>query len=338
MIPRALAEYARYAFSKYPIVTITGPCQSGKTTLARTVFAGQPYANLKHPMTRQCAEDDPVGFWAQYPDGAVIDEIQRVPALLSSLQVVVDELLFRGFYPRIYDQDLRPSQAHGDYFETYIQRDLCQLINVKNLGLLQRFVKLCAGCCGQLLNLHSLASDTGISQSTAREWFTVLEASYIIFLLQPFQANIGKRRIKSPKIYFYGVGLAGWLCGIDAEKQLPTHPLRGILFENMVVMEVLKQSYNRGQRNNLYFYRDSNGHELDILYTKGKDILPIEVKSGQTITSSYFKGLQNFKALFADDIPSSDVLVYGGEVEQKRKNTTVLQLSSLDRYLPEVAS
>lgn len=388
MISRAMAGYASYAFSKYPVVTITGPRQSGKTTLARTVFAAKPYANLEHPVTRQFAEDDPVGFLAQYPDGAVIDEIQRVPTLLSYIQVIVDdlqcnslfvltgshqfelmhgvsqslagrtallkllplsiaelrprfsqtidEMLFKGFYPRIYDQDLMPTQAYGDYFETYIQRDLRQLINVKNLSLFERFVKLCAGRCGQLLNLHSLASDTGVSQSTAREWLTILEASYIVFLLQPFHANIGKRLIKSPKIYFYDVGLASWLCGIEALEQLPTHPLRGNFFENMVVMEVLKHRYNRGQRNNLFFYRDSNGNEIDILYTKGKDVLPIEVKSGQTITSSYFKGLQKFKALFTDDIPWGDVLVYGGDVEQKRQQTTVLQLSSLDQYLHKV--
>ncbi len=280
-----MAKYATTAFAKYPVITITGPRQSGKTTLARNTFTEKPYANLENPVTRQFAEEDPLAFLGQYPQGAIIDEIQRVPELLSYIQVIVDErrenslfvltgsqqfelmhgitqslagrtallkllplsiaelathfspgvdeMLFKGFYPRIYDQDIAPDQAYGDYFETYVERDLRQLVNVKNLSLFQRFVKLCAGRCGQLLNLNSLANDTGISHSTAREWMTVLEASYIVFLLQPFHANIGKRLVKSPKIYFYDVGLASWLLGIEEQRQIATHPLRGGLFENM---------------------------------------------------------------------------------------------------------
>ncbi|HGG59360.1 MAG TPA: ATP-binding protein [Gammaproteobacteria bacterium] len=279
MIPRTLESHATAAFAKYPVITITGPRQSGKTTLARNTFAGKPYANLENPVTRQFAHEDPLAFLGQYPQGAVIDEIQRVPDLLSYIQVVVDEkrenslfvltgsqqfelmrgisqslagrtallkllpfsiaeltghfspgideMLFKGFYPRVYDQDIAPDQAYGDYFETYVERDLRQLVNIKNLGLFQRFVKLCAGRCGQLLNLNSLANDTGISRSTAREWMTVLEASYIVFLLPPFHANIGKRLIKSPKLYFYDVGLASWLLGIEEQRQIATHPLRG---------------------------------------------------------------------------------------------------------------
>ncbi len=388
MISRTIAKHAATIFTKYPVLTITGPRQSGKTTLARATFSNKPYANLESPVTRQFAEEDPLAFLGQYPDGAIIDEIQRVPDLLSHIQVIVDdkqknslfvltgsqqfelmqgisqslagrtallkllplslaeltphgsfgvdEMLFKGFYPRIYSQDIPADQAYGDYFTTYVERDLRQLINIKNLGLFQRFVSLCAGRCGQLLNLSSLANDTGISQVTAREWITVLEASYIVFLLQPFHANIGKRLIKSPKLYFYDVGLASWLCGIEREKQLATHPLRGHLFENMVIMETLKYRYNRGQRNNLYFFRDSNGNEIDLLYTKGADILPIEIKSGQTITSSYFKGLKKFRTFFPHNLPWDTALIYAGETEQHRQETKVLQISSLPHLLDKV--
>jgi hypothetical protein len=381
MIPRTLAGHAASTFTKYPVVTITGPRQSGKTTLAKATFPDKPYANLENPVTRRFAEEDPVGFLNQFPAGAIIDEIQRVPDLLSYLQVIVDEkqknslfvltgsqqfelmrgisqslagrtallkllplaiaelpplfspgideMLFKGFYPRIYDQNIAPSQAYGDYYETYVERDLRQLITIKNLSLFQRFIRLCAGRCGQLLNLNSLANDSGISPSTAREWMTVLEASYIVFLLQPFHANIGKRLIKSPKIYFYDVGLAGWLLGIEEERQIATHPLRGNLFENMAVIETLKYRYNHGKRNNLYFYRDSNGNEIDILYTQGQDILPIEIKSGQTVTSAYFDGLKKFSTIFPDRIPWSSFLIYGGETEQNRHSTKVLRVSSL---------
>ncbi|MBU4263101.1 MAG: ATP-binding protein [Proteobacteria bacterium] len=388
MIPRILAEYAAAIFTKYPVVTVTGPRQSGKTTLARATFADKPYANLENPVTRQFAQEDPLAFLNQYPEGAVIDEIQRVPDLLSYIQVIVDErgknslfvltgsqqfelmrgisqslagrtallkllpfsipelsagfsldideMLFKGFYPRIYAQDLAPAQAYGDYFETYVERDLRQLVNVKDLSVFQRFVRLCAGRCGQLLNLNGLANDTGISQSTAREWMTVLEASYIVFLLQPFHANIGKRLIKSPKMYFYDVGLASWLCGIEEEKQVATHPLRGSLFENMVIMEVLKYRYNHGKRNNLYFYRDSNGNEIDLIYTKGNDMLPIEIKSGQTITPAYFSGLKKISALFPDQLPWPGFLIYGGETEQARQDIKVLRIFSLPEHLDEI--
>jgi predicted AAA+ superfamily ATPase len=388
MISRILATYAVAIFAKYPVVTITGPRQSGKTTLARATFTDRPYANLENPVTRQFAQEDPVAFLSQYPEGAVIDEIQRVPGLLSYIQVIVDErrknslfvligsqqfelmrgisqslagrtallkllplsipelaarfslgideMLFKGFYPRIYDQNIGPAQVYGDYFETYVDRDLRQLVNVKDLSVFQRFVRLCAGRCGQLLNLNSLANDTGISQSTAREWMTVLEASYIVFLLQPFHANIGKRLIKSPKIYFYDVGLASWLCGIEEESQIATHPLRGSLFENMAIIEALKYRYNNGKRNNLYFYRDSNGNEIDLIYVKGNDMLPIEIKSGQTITSAYFTGMKKFQPLFAGHLPWPGFLIYGGETEQSRQDSKVMRIFSFPQHLAEI--
>ncbi len=374
MIQRTLAGHARDIFTKYPVITITGPRQSGKTTLARAVFPEKAYINLENPAIRQFAMEDPNGFLDQYPDGAVIDEIQRVPDLVSYLQVIVDEkrknslfvltgsqqfslmknvsqslagrtallkllpfsieetasfgeyeiddLIFRGFYPRIYDQNIPPAQALGDYYETYVERDVRQLVNVRNTALFQRFVRLCAGRTGQLVNLNSLADDTGISHSTAREWMSVLEASYVVFLLQPFHANIKKRLVKSPKIYFYDVGLASWLCGIEDVRQLANHPLRGNLFENLTVIEALKHRFNQGKRNNLFFYRDSSGNEIDMLYARLQQFVTIEIKSGKTITSDYFKGIKKFVKNFPD-LAREKMIVYGGNESQQRNGIKV---------------
>lgn len=387
LIKRTLSDYAKYIFAKYPVVTITGPRQSGKTTLARQTFADKPYANLENPIVRQFAIEDPIGFLNQYPEGAVLDEIQRAPELLSYLQVIVDEqrtnslfiltgsrqfelrekisqslagrtallkllpftiqeleaykvesldeLIFKGFYPRIYDQDIPPGQAYGDYFETYIERDLRQLLNIKDINLFQRFVTLCAGRIGQLLNLSSLANDTGISHSTAREWITVLQASYIVYLLPPFYRNIGKRLVKSPKLYFYDVGLACWLVGIENITHVRNHPLRGNLFENLAVLEALKYRYNLGRRDNLNFFRDSSGNEIDLIYNISHNLLPIEIKSGQTITSDYFKGLKSFKKIFPD-LPHGGLLIYAGDISQPRTDVRILNIKQLAKFLETV--
>ncbi len=368
---------------QYPVVTVTGPRQSGKTTLCRKVFPQKPYANLESPDIRQFAIDDPRGFLAQYPDGAVLDEIQRTPDLVSYIQPIVDEdgreglyiltgsqqfevnstinqslagrtalvkllpfsmkeietafsipevddLLYHGFYPRIWDKHLNPNQALGDYFETYIERDLRQLITIKDLNLFQRFIQLCAGRIGQLLNVNSLANDTGVSHTTAQNWLSILEASYILFHLQPYHRNISKRLVKSPKLYFYDVGLAVYLLGIGNAKQLSRDPLRGGLFENMVISEVLKYRFNQGKRSNLYFYRDSKGHEVDLLLADEPDLFPIEIKSGMTVTRDYFKGLNHFIKLFPNNIPKGGGLVYGGEDAQRRSNVLVVPFQNMD--------
>lgn len=382
LINRTIEPLALALAGKYPVLTITGPRQSGKTTLCRKIFNEKPYANLESPDVRQFAIDDPRGFLAQYPDGAVLDEIQRVPDLISYLQPMVDEdqsegrfimtgsqqfevsntinqslagrtalvrllpfsideiqsnyvfsstdtLLYRGFYPRLWDKALDPTQALGDYFETYIERDLRQLITIKDLHLFQRFIKLCAGRAGQLLNMNSLANDAGISHSTARNWISILEASYIVFLLQPYHANISKRLIKSPKLYFYDVGLATYLINIENEKQISRDPLRGHLFENMVVADALKYRFNHGRKSNLYFYRDSKGNEVDLLMHKGPDIFPIEIKAGMTITKDYFKGLNHFTKLFEAHIPHGSGLVYGGNEIQQRSDVTIVPINRL---------
>jgi predicted AAA+ superfamily ATPase len=387
LIKRILSDYAQYIFTKYPVITVTGPRQSGKTTLARQTFSEKPYANLENPVVRQFAIEDPAGFLNQYPQGAVLDEIQRTPELLSYLQAIVDdkkenglyvltgssqfelmekisqslagrtallkllpfsikelasykvesldELILKGFYPRIYDQDIPPGQAYGDYFETYIERDLRQLMNIKSLNLFQRFVTLCAGRTGQLLNLSNLANDTGISHSTAREWMTVLQASYIVYLLPSFYRNIKKRLVKSPKLYFYDVGLACWLLGIENISHVKNHPLRGQLFENIAVVEALKYRYNLGKRDNLNFFRDSAGNEIDLIYNISHNLLPVEIKSGQTITSEYFKGLKIFKKVFPD-LPYGQLVIYAGDKSQKRTDVKVININRFSQVLETI--
>ncbi len=381
MIPRTLMPILKQLAGQYPVVTVTGPRQSGKTTLCRATFPDKPYVNLESPDTREFAHSDPRGFLSSYPDGAILDEIQRVPRLLSFVQPIVDEhnvpgqfiltgsqqfevmttisqslagrtallkllplsmeeltnagiqpgvdsLLLQGFYPRIYDAGLNPTQALGDYLETYVERDIRQLMNIKDLALFEKFVRLCAGRTGQLLNLHSLGNDVGISHTTARSWLTLLEASYVVFLLQPWHTNISKRQVKTPKLYFYDVGLAAYLLGAESELHINRHPLRGNLFENLVVIEALKYRYNRGRRNNLHFWRDAKGDEVDLVIESGPYVMPVEIKSGATINEDYFKGLRSFSTRLTAP-PSACALVYGGTERQKRSDVTVWRVGDV---------
>ncbi|RLB97995.1 MAG: AAA family ATPase [Deltaproteobacteria bacterium] len=366
---------------KYPVVTITGPRQSGKTTLCRKVFAEKPYVNLEAPDDRQFAIDDPRGFLSAYQGGAIFDEIQRAPELLSYLQPMIDEdpepgqfiltgsqqfnikealsqslagrtgiltllpfdwneiqsyqdmketnnLIFHGFYPRIHHMQINPSQALGDYFETYVQRDVRQLLQIRNAGAFEKFIRLCAGRIGQLLNLHNLSNETGVSHTTVREWVSILEASYIIFQLQPWHANISKRLIKTPKLYFWDVGLAAYLLGLQEAKHIARDPLRGNLFENMVVAEVLKQYYHRGIRPRLSFYRDRSGNEVDLVIEHGHDLALLEIKSGETINRHFFQGMERFSKVAGERIRGG-ILVYGGTKAQSRSDWEVLPVKDL---------
>ena len=249
----------------------------------------------------------------------------------ASVGSSVDDILFSGFYPRIIDQGLHPTQALGDYFETYVERDVRRLGEIRNWSNFRRFVRLCAGRVGQLVNLTSLGADAGVSHTTAREWLTVLEASYIIFQLPPYFANISKRLIKSPKFYFYDVGLAAYLIGIESAGQVATHPLRGALFENAVVAEALKHRFNRGNRANIFFFRDSRGLECDLLYPDGSGFAAFEVKSGATIGSDFFRSLHRV----AEAVPeiTSKTVVYGGETRQSRSDSEVITLADLGSAL-----
>ena len=384
MIERQITSQLVRLFEQYPFVTVTGPRQSGKTTLCRATFSGLAYVSLEAPDQREFAESDPRGFLAQFNDGAILDEIQHVPELLSYLQVLADErgrnsqfvltgseqfrlseaisqslagrtallrllpfslaerqrtgasnevndILFSGFYPRILDQNLNPRQALADYFETYVERDVRRLGGIRDLSGFRRFVRLCAGRVGQLSNLSSLGADAGVSHTTAREWLSILETSYIIFQLQPFHSNLRKRLVKSPKLYFYDVGLACYLIGIENSSQVATHPLRGSLFENVVVVEALKYRFNRGMNPNLSFYRDSSGLECDILYETGDGFTAIEVKSGSTVVSDYFRSLNRVAGIVPRIL--AKVVVYGGSDRQSRSDCEVVPLGEFGGML-----
>lgn len=389
LIKREIEPRLRELFGLFPIVTVTGPRQSGKTTLCRATFPRLRYVNLEAPDQREFAESDPRGFLAQLGTGAIIDEVQRLPALLSYLQVLVDEhggnglfvltgseqfelsdavsqslagrtallrllpltirewragggsssideMIFSGFYPRILDRGLDPRQALGDYFETYVERDVRRLGGIRNLSAFRLFLRLCAGRVGQLVNLSSLGSDAGISHTTARQWLTVAEASYVIFQLPAFHANIRKRLVRSPKLFFHDVGLAAYLLGIEGPNQVTTHPLKGALFENAVVNEALKYGFNRGTRPNLSFYRDSKGLECDLFYETSRSIHAIEAKSGSTVASDYFRSVRRV----AEILPaiSHKTIVYGGTTRQSRRDCDVVPLPDfadrLERSVP----
>ena len=388
MISRKIQSTLIELSGTYPVVTITGPRQSGKTTLARMTFPSYSYCNLEHPDTRLLAQTDPKSFFNQYPTPVIIDEIQRVPELLSYIQVHVDEkrqnglyiltgsqqlnlnaaitqslagrtalltllpfsieelqqydltdfsrdnYLHHGFMPRVYDQQQQPGMAYRNYLQTYVERDIRQLINLKDLALFEKFLRLLAGRIGQIINLNSLANDTGVSATTLSNWLSVLEASYIIYRLNPYYENFGKRVIKSPKLYFIETGLACYLLGIEDEKQLARDPLLGNLFENMVVMEAIKNRFNKGLDPNLYFFRDSNQNEVDLILKRGSDLIPIEIKASQSWNKRFAKNLHKFNTLSGG---AMGCVIYGGDQSFKFENTVeVSGFSSFWKLLNEI--
>ncbi|OYU43469.1 MAG: AAA family ATPase [Burkholderiales bacterium PBB4] len=378
MIIRNITPVLKRLAGQYPVITLTGPRQSGKTTLAKSLFPDKPYVTLEDPDTRRFAMDDPRGFLSNYAHGAILDEVQRAPDLPSYLQGMVDanaqpgrfiltgsqqfelmtqvtqslagrtavlrllpftlaeaqrlrgstplpdlpQTLLSGFYPRIHDQRLDPSQALADYFTTYVERDLRQLAAVHDLQRFERFVRVCAGRTGQLLNLDSLGNDAGVSHATARAWVDLLLTSYIVHLLPPWFTNSGKRLIKSPKLYFYDVGLACWLLGLRTPEQVSRDPLWGSLFENFVIMEALKDRLNAGESPEMYFYRDSDGNEVDLLLPTGGKLHAIDIKAGATVNPDYFKGLKTFAAHNPQAMAGGGV-VYGGTQSQSRSDWNV---------------
>ena len=377
MITRSIEIQLRHLLAGFPVVTLTGPRQSGKTTLARAVFADRPYVSLEEPDLRHLALDDPRGFLARLPDGAVLDEVQRAPELLSYLQTRVDadrrmglflltgsqqfgllsgvpqslagrtafiellpfsifeleqagvrpasldEMLFTGGYPPLYDRSLRPRDWLSAYVMAYVERDVRQLLKVQDLEVFQRFVRLCAGRSSQILHLTSLATDCGVTHHTAKAWISVLEASYIVFQLRPHHVNFSKRLIKAPKLYFYDTGLLCWLLGIQEPGQLVTHPLRGHIFETLVVSELVKAYCNQGERAPLYFWRDSNGNEVDVITDAGGRLRPIEIKLGQTLNRDFFTGLERWLALAGSQAESA-VLIYGGTEDRLHRAVRIL--------------
>jgi len=243
----------------------------------------------------------------------------------------INELMFQGGYPRIHAQNIDPYQAYGDYFETYVERDVRQLSEIRNLTAFQRFIRLCAGRAGQLLNLSSLSVDAGISHTTAREWLSVLETSYLVYVLQPFHANIRKRLVKTPKLYFFDVGLLCHLMGIENAEQLVTHPLRGHIFENLVITEVLKSQYNQARRPNLTFFRDNKGLECDLFLQSSQGLVAVEIKSGSTVNRDYFTSLNKIQNLMPEI--SRSIVVYAGAESQKRTKSDVMTIEGFSTYL-----
>jgi predicted AAA+ superfamily ATPase len=360
----------------YPILAITGPRQAGKTTLAQSTFPDKRYVSLEDPDEREFADQDPRGFLARFPDGAILDEAQRCPNLFSYLQTRVDaekrmglfvltgsqqfglmsnitqtlagrvgliqllpfslqelqaanmpllsldDVLWRGMYPPIYDRNLAPEKWFANYVMTYIERDVRQVVEVQNLSLFQRFIKMCAARVGQLVNMSSLATDCGVSHNTIRSWLSVLEAGYVVFLLQPHHQNFGKRLVKTPKLYFHDTGLAAFLLGIRDAEHLSIHSARGALFENLIVSELLKQRYNQGLGSNLYFWRNNTGDEVDVVIEQGEKLMPIEIKSGQTFNADFLTGINKWMKI-AGNGALTPQLVYGGSESMTRNGVEV---------------
>jgi uncharacterized protein len=365
MITRDISTELRRSAAEYPVVTLLGPRQSGKTTLARMTFPEKPWVSLEDPDVRMAAEADPRGFLGELTGGAILDEVQRLPALLSYLQGMVDkdggrgrfiltgshqpqlheaisqslagrtavltlwpfslhelrqyqevwdpfDLIVTGSYPRVHEEKIDPRRYYNGYLQTYVERDVRSLIQLRDLTTFQKFLVLLAGRIGQVVNLASLSNDAGVSATTIRNWISVLKASYVVFELPPFFENVHKRVIKSPKLYFADVGLAAFLLGIHTAEQASRDPLRGNLYENLVIMDVLKTQCNEGIRPELYFYRDSNGNEVDLLIREGGSLMPIEIKSASTFSVDFIKGLERFLALGSGRMKDGMVL-YNGE-------------------------
>lgn len=392
MLIRTLGKKLREAAEQYPVVSLTGPRQSGKTTLVKMTFPDYDYLSLEEPDHREFALEDPRGFLSQFPDRVILDEIQRAPDLFSYIQTIVDTMdiagqfiltgsqnflllekvsqslagrcavlhllpfslselrqrqplsidsigrrlpsknrplneelssvLFKGFYPRIHDKSLNPIDWLGNYFQTYIERDVRDVLNVGDLETFSRFIRLCAGRNGQLLNLSSLANDCGITHTTSKRWISILDASFIVFILRPHYKNFSKRLIKSPKLYFLDTGLLSYLLRVRSAEDLRIHAQYGSIFESYVISELLKNYMNRGEEHAIYFWRDSAGNEIDVLIDEGDELTPVEIKAGQTVAADFFKGIRFWKKL-SKGIGQPAALVYGGDKSYIRSDAYV---------------
>lgn len=398
MIRRTLQPALQQAATQYPVVTLTGPRQSGKTTLVQKAFPEHAYVSLEDPDVREFALEDPRGFLGQFNSNVVLDEAQRAPDLFSFIQTIVDQgdspgkfvlsgsqnflllrsisqslagrsaifhllplsmselwnrapfpiedfgrsvpsrevklsadwptVAYRGFYPRIHAKGLDPGSWYAGYYQTYVERDIRDILNVGDLEAFGRFVRLCAGRNGQLLNLTSLGNDCGVAHTTARRWISLLETSFLIVLLRPHHSNFGRRLIKSPKLYFVDTGLLCYLLRIRSPEDLRIHASRGSVFESLVVSELLKSALHQGREPDLYFWRDAAGNEIDVLIERGSQRVAVEIKSGQTIAKDFLKGLEFWRKLCGN--PKAPVaLVYGGERSFVRSGVPVYGWSAL---------
>jgi len=383
MIERTLASKVTSLAQKFQVITLTGPRQSGKTTLVRATFPDLPYVSLEEPDIRQIALTDPRGFLSNYPNGVFLDEIQNTPELFSYIQRILDEnrqiqfiltgssnfflmekisqtlagrtavlhllpfslqeleplansyenLIFKGQYPRIYDRTIPPPDFYPSYIQTYVDRDVRMIKNIGDINAFIQFTQLCAGRIGQPLNCASLANDAGISPNTAKSWLSILESSYILYRLQPYHRNFNKRLVKSPRLYFYDTGVACSLLGIREQEQVNLHYMKGSLFENLILNEFIKRSFNRGKNSQPYYWQDNHGKEIDCLLVNGERVTAVEIKSGKTISTSYFENLNYWRSL-ADFPENQEYVVYGGEQSMQTSAGTLISWKNLDR-IPE---
>jgi predicted AAA+ superfamily ATPase len=383
MIKREISQKILDLSEKFPVITVTGPRQSGKTTLLKKLFGDLFYASLENPETRMFAIQDPKNFLSQYANGGIIDEAQLVPELFSYIQGIVDQSgktgqfilsgsqsfllhdrisqslagrtaifrllpfsfselrkagqllpsyeanIFHGFFPRLYDKKIDPPDFYPNYIQTYLERDVRSLQNIHDLNLFVRFLGLCAGRVGQLLDYTSLANDCGVSYNTVKAWISVLEASYILFLLQPHHNNFSKRLVKRPKLYFYDTGLCCSLLRIEKVSQLDNHYLKGSLFENLILSEFLKRRYNQGKASNLYFWRDHRGMEVDLIIEHVNGLTPVEIKSGKTWNRDFFMNLEKWNG-YSGNLPENSHVVYGGDDNFKNSWGTIHSWNSID--------
>lgn len=385
IIDRRITGHLKKMLEKFPVVSLTGPRQSGKTTLLRTAFPDYRYYNLERPDTREIILLDIMGFLKNAGTHVIFDEAQNMPELFSYIQVVSDErksagqyilsgsqsfllnnhinqtlagrvsinnlmpfdineiiptwkltpeeLILNGFYPRLYDQKINPDDFYPSYLQTYIERDIRTLKSVENLRTFSHFLGLCAGRTGQIINLTSLANDTGISVNTAKSWLSLLEASFIVFLLQPYYRNFNKRLIKSPKLYFYDTGIASSLLRISDIEMLRTHFLSGALFENLVISEIIKSQVHLGKRPSVYYWKESNGSEIDcILEGNKRSLILIEIKAGQTFSDSYLRNLRLFPSDSMEN-PTMKMVVYGGDDSFKAGDIQIVSWGEFVKYL-----
>lgn len=384
MVKRHVAQILKIIAEKFPVITVTGPRQSGKTTLCKSVFPNYEYVSLENPDNKDFALEDPRGFLKQYSSKVIIDEAQHAPQLFSYIQEIVDnskekgqfilsgsqnfllldkisqslagrtyifhllpfsleelkptkyysknidENIFKGGYPRLYNDGLEPKEFFPSYIQTYIERDIRSITNIQDLSLFKQFIKLCAGRTGQILNTNSIGNQLGIDHKTVKRWLSILETSFIIYLLKPWYKNFNKRIIKSPKLYFYDTGLVCNLLGIKSENDVKNHFAKGALFENFVITELLKSNLNKQKNSDFYYWRNKNGNEMDLIIENGMKISFIEIKSSQTINATFFKGL-NYLNSISNTLATNNYLIYGGDKVQQRSNSLVIPWSHLDK-------
>lgn len=388
MFQRVIESHLTRLAKQYPVVTLTGPRQSGKTTLCQIAFPHHEYINLEALSTRERATQDPVGFLAGIKGGVVLDEIQRAPNLTSYIQPIVDqenklgrfiltgsqqfeitqtinqslagrtallkllplsylelyakkppknlgEMLYAGFYPRIFDKKLNPTEALSFYLSTYVERDIRSLLHIKELTTFEKFLKICATQIGQLINYTTIASDCGIDQKTVKSWLSVLEASFIVFQTQPHYQHFRKRLTKSAKLYFYDVGLVSYLLGISTADHLLSHPLKGLLFENFIIGELIKNRFNHVKDNNIYFYRDHAGNEVDVVLDYGDGLYSIEIKSAETVHADFFKGL-NFYHHLAGKKNTKRFIIYAGKDSYTLHGVKIYSYRDIEKLFSEI--